>query len=394
MNTVDDLIYSLKQIGFDNINSSIPLKDRKILKNISSMMTKDLYITESQSNLVLKILKENQEHLGNFKDSVLELLAMPMWKKEFRVNEKIRQISLKYSKNEEAQILVEFSFDKEIKKILSIINSQLKYEKHDLNNKGYIYSLSEKNIVTLYDQLSPLKFKFSDDFLELYEKISKLDLKQVQEKFEFDHLYKSKLEPNNHKIDTTNQLIVLDQKIRYQYNFNGEFDENIKNSLEYKIANRVQNKVFINSNIVNFNTLLTALSNLSRNRILIIFDDFSPINSIHSIEKLIKFLESNIQEYNTGIYFRFDNKQEGLAFNKIISQYSLNKKLDNDTDIVGIGNGKLPKFMLHSSWYPDAVISFTNSLRNNKCDVYCNDCDLIIYHLPVKPLISNVHEIL
>lgn len=394
MNTVDDLIFSLKQIGFDNINPAIPQKDLKILKNISNMMTKDSYITESQSNLVLKILKENQDHLGKFKDSVIKFLSTPSWKKEFRINEKIRKISLRYQKNEETQIVVEFSFDKEIKKRLATINTELRYERFDLNHKGYLYSLSEKHIVTLYERLSPLNFEFSDDFLELYEKISKLDLVKVKEKFQFDNFYQSRLEPNNHKINIENPLIVLDRKIRYQYEFSGNFDENTKNSLEYKIANRTQNKIFINTNLISFNTLLSTLSKLNRHRILLVFDDFSPINSIHSLEKVIKFLELEVNEHNVGIYFRFDNKQEGLSFNKLISQYSLNKKLDNTTNIVGIGNGKIPKFMIKNSWYPDAVISFTSSLRNNKCDVYCNDCDLIIYHLPMKPLISNVHEIL
>lgn len=394
MNTVDELIFSLKQIGFDNIHPSIPLKDRKILKNISTMMTKESYITEAQSNLLLKILKENQDHLGKFKDHVAQLLSIPVWNKVFRINEKIRKISLRFSKNEDTQIVVEFSFDKEIKKKLATINSELKYERFDLNHKGYLYSLSEKNIVTLYERLLPLNFEFSNDFLELHEKILKLDLVKIQENFKFDNFYQSRLDPNKHKINKENQLIILDRKIRYQYDFTGNFDENTKNSLEYKIANRTQNKIFMNTNLVSFNTILSTLSKLDRHRILLIFDDFSPINSIHSLEKFIKFLESDTNEHNVGIYFRFDNKQEGLSFNKLISQYSLNKKLDDSTNIVGIGNGKIPKFMIKNSWYPDAVISFTSSLRNNKCDVYCNDCDLIIYHLPIKPLISNVHEIL
>lgn len=332
--------------------------------------------------------------MGKFKDHVVQFLLVPVWNKMFRINEKIRKISLRYQKNEETQIVVEFSFDKEIKKRLAAINTELRYERFDLNHKGYLYSLSEKNIVTLYERLLPLNFEFSNDFLELYEKISKLDLVKVKEKFKFDNFYQSRLEPNNHKINIENPLIVLDRKIRYQYDFTSDFDENTKNSLEYKIASRAQNKIFINTNLISFNTLLSTLSKLHRDRILLVFDDFSPINSIHSLEKVIKFLESNTNDHNVGIYFRFDNKQEGLSFNKLISQYSLNKKLDNTTNIVGIGNGKIPKFMIKNNWYPDAVISFTSSLRNNKCDVYCNDCDLIIYHLPIRPLISNVHEIL
>jgi hypothetical protein len=394
MNTVDDLIFSLKNLGFDNIHPSIPFKDRKILKNIATMMSKETYITEGQANLVLKILRENLNYLDALKEDIERFLTTPLWNKKFRVNEKIRKIFIKYEKNEGSQIVVEYSFDKTVKKELILINSQVRVERYDINHKGYLYNLTEKNIATLYQHLSPLKFEFSNDFLELYEKISNLDLVAIKEKFQFENFYTSKLEPNKYTFDTKNPLVILDQKIKYQYNFLGDFDENIKTTLEYKIANRIQPKIFINSNLYSLNKTLEALGNLDRNRILLVFDDFSAINSINSLRKLISFLELTDNEKNVGIYFRFDNKQEGSSFNKLIFEYKLNKKLDQSTEIVGIGNGKVPKFMVKNSWYPDAVISFTNSLRNNKSDVYCNECDLIVYYTNIRPLISNVHEIL
>ena len=132
---------------------------------------------------------------------------------------------------------------------------------------------------------------------------------------------------------------------------------------------------------------------LKRDKIFLIFDDFRPSECIDTL-KILNQTAEYLGIQNIGIYFRFDNTLNGSMFNKMIAENNYNKMLDMNTSIVGINNGKIPKFMIKNSWYPDAVVSFTNSFRNNRSDVYCNNCDLIIYYTSVKPLISKVNEIL
>jgi hypothetical protein len=398
MKTIDSLIFDLKNIGFDNLSSQIPLRDRKILKNIASLMTGTNYITENQGKLLLKILNENINSLKLLHLEIDDVLSHPTWYRTFRNIEKIRKVSLSLGVTKELEIKISYTFDKDIKKAIAAINKNVELEGLKGDNNAQYYSLSEKNIVTIFNMLNPLKFEFSPDFLDLYEKIEKLDLDHFRTKFNFDTLYSEKISksklPNIESLATESTLIKIDRKIRYQYEIHGNLDDSEKDTLTYKLANRKSIKLYLNIRDIKLQEIYKSLLTLNRNKILVIFDDFRISECIFQLQKLNALVQSNNLQSSTGIYFRFDNKDEGLVFNKLISDNKLNQKLSKDSKIVGISNGKLPKFMITSEWYPDAVISFTSSLRNNRTDVYCNDCDLIIYYTEVRPLISNVHEIL
>ena len=57
-----------------------------------------------------------------------------------------------------------------------------------------------------------------------------------------------------------------------------------------------------------------------------------------------------------------------------------NCNLDINTKIVGVQNGKIPKFFLKNDWKPMTVIALDTKmgLRHGKTSVYSNRCDLII----------------
>jgi hypothetical protein len=230
--------------------------------------------------------------------------------------------------------------------------------------------------------------------LELHNKINQLDVPSITEKFNFYNFYNNVLKVKNVTIDIDSPLHILDKKIKYQYNFDYEFDQTLTDKLEYKIANRTQSKIFLKRSMVKFSDLYESLQKLDRNKILLIFDEFSVTDTISNLKLLSSYIDRLNQKINTGVYFRFDNRDTGKTFNQLISDKKLNVKLDDNTNIAVVSNGKMPKFMLKNLWYPDVVISFTNSLRNNKTDVYCSNCDLVIYYLDSKPLSIKSDEIL
>lgn len=390
MKTIDSVVDELKIIGLNNLNPNIPPRDLKILKNIASLMSGPSYITENQGKLLTKIFNENVNHLSLVIKDLNFYIQNPTWKRPFRITEKIREVFIENEKNVNLRICIKFSFDKEIKKVLGILNKKISIHGFGGDNKTQYYSLTEKNIIIIYDLLNPLKFHFSEDFLNLYKKTKNIDIEPILQKFEFINFINDKELTD---LEQESLILALDQKIRYQYNFTQDFDQNVKKTLIYKIANRNNNKIYLNSLTTDLTSLIQCLHTLKRSKILFVLDDFritECLKDIHTIKNTVE--ELGIE--NVGIYFRFDNKGEGETFNKIISENKFNKRLDNTTQIVGISNGKIPKFLLKNSWYPDAVLSFTSSLRNNRTDVYCNDCDLIVYYTTMKPLISNVHEIL
>ena len=390
MKTIDSVVDELNSIGFNNLHPGIPARDIKILKNIASLMSGPTYITENQAKLLLKIFNENIAHLNLVYDNINFYVQTPLWEKPFRVQKKIREVFIENDKNTYFRIIINYSFDKEIKKVLGVLNKKIGISGFGGDNKTQYYTLNEKNLITVYDLLKPLKFHFSEHFLDLYEKTINVELEPVLQKYEFSNFIQDKPFKD---LAQENALVILDQKIRYQYNFTQNFDEILQKSLAYKIASRNNNKIYLSSLTTDFTNLIESLISLKRSKILLIFDDFR----ISDCLKHIYTVKNSVEELNIdniGIYFRFDNKGEGETFNKIISENKFNKRLETNTKIVGISNGKIPKFMLTSEWYPDVVISFTTSLRNNKTDVYCNSCDCIVYYTDIKPLISNVYEIL
>ncbi|NBR60147.1 MAG: hypothetical protein EBT86_00585 [Actinobacteria bacterium] len=387
---IDDIVLELQKIGWNNLNPLIPLKDLKILKSIASCIVSPAYITEAQANLVVKILRENLEYIDNQKLDISTCLKNIKWSNTFRVIKKERNVEIITNENSEIYIKIASTWDRQINKILFSLEKILNSEKHLKN----IFPLNEKSIIEIYRILKPLNFNFSAEFLEFLDKVQSIDLEKTKNQFVFENFYQSKKDKLNQFDIFENSLIQLDRKIRYQYVYDSDFDENTKKTLEYKIANRSDTRVYVSNYTSSFDNLVNALRNLKRDKILLVFDMNKIDECLYYLDKVKNYTNQNELNSYTGIYFRFDNKDKGSEFNKIISDNMLNALLSKSSKLVGVSTSKLPKFLPKSDWYPDAVISFTTSLRNNKTDVYCNDCDCIVYYTNTKPLISNVHEIL
>jgi hypothetical protein len=378
---IDDIVSKLEEWGFDRLPPTIPPKDCRILTSISKLLDSTEYITQSQANLVVKILKTNLEHLNFMDPNLLGILENPTWKKDFKILDIIRQVSIAQAPNKEFLIDVSFTYDRDIVKLLKDLEKIAQIDKKHNEGKHVFFALGEKNLITIYKALKPLNFEFSEDFLELVEKIKNIDVELTQSKFNFKNINQEKIKEDI----LQNDLLILDRKIRYQYEFSPNFDKNIEETLAYKIANRRKVTVYLDPEQVTLVDILKSLAILKRDKILLIFDEYKPTNCIQQL-KIIKNSLDQLNENNVGIYFRFDNKNDGKEFNKIISENSYNKKLNTDTKIVGTANGKIPKFMVNNDWYPDTVITFTNSFRNNRSVIYCNACDLIVYYTTITPI--------
>jgi len=386
---IDDIIFKLSNLGIDNLNGAIPSRDKKVLKNMAKLMVDEDYITESQANLIIKILEENLKNLDDIGIDLVDAIKNPVWRKPFKNLEIIKKVGIFHDSDHGSMIDIMFSYEKDLAKYLKNLQRKLNCSSVINEGKHTFLPLVEKNIIDVYEALSPLNFEFSDNFLELVEKIKNLDIDIISKKFNFENFPKNKITEDL----SENNLLILDRKIRYQYQFDQEFDKNIKAVLAYKIANRNQINVFLKYNEVGLIDILNNLALLKREKILFIFNEYAPLECVDQLINLKNSLDESSKN-NVGIYFRFDNKKSGFEFNKLIAENSFNKKLDKNTKIVGISNGKVPKFMIDNEWQPDAVISFTNSFRNNRSVVYCNSCDLIVYYTPTKPISIKLDDIM
>ena len=395
MLTIDNILLKIEEHSIDKLNSSVPVKDRRILKNLVRMIQMPSFITESQGRLLIKILQENMEALDFIGSELIPSLKNPSWTKSFKTVDVIRQLSISKNSSGNSFIDIDCSFNKEIKKSLVALIRNIEGATFTIiSGKRTSILLTEKNLYNTVKELDKHDFDKSEQVIKLYNEISSLDMLGTKDSFSIHKTsnikLKNRLIKNIGAIDSTNMLLLEDRKIEFQYNVTGNLDDS---SLANKIAKRTNNKIFINSSEYTLLDVAQAIRQLRKMPALCIFDEYDAGASIKNLKTVKTVVDAVDPTINVGVYFRFNNAGDGEQFNKLISEYGFNKQLDNNNRVSVIANGKIPKFFLKSDWYPKTVLSFSNQFRNNKTSVYCNSCDLIVYYTSSKPMIGTVDVI-
>jgi hypothetical protein len=395
MLTIDNILLTIEQHGIDKLNSSVPVKDRRILKNLVRMIQMPAFITESQGRLLIKILQENMEALHFIGSALIPSLKNPSWSKSFKTVEIVKQISIIKNSAGESFIDIECSFNKEIKKSLTTITRNIEGSAFTVTlGRRTSFLLTEKNLYNIVKEFDKHDFDKSEQVIKLYNDVCSLDLSGTKSSLDIHKTANAKLKnrlvKNIGVIDSSNMLLLEDRKIEFQYTVKGNLDDG---SLANKIAKRTNNKIFINSSEYTLLDVAQAIRQLRKMPALCIFDEYDASASVKNL-KIVKTVVDTVDPtINVGAYFRFNNSGDGEQFNKLVSEYGFNKQLDNNNRVSIIANGKIPKFFLKSDWYPKTVISFSNHFRNNKTSVYCNSCDLIVYYTSSQPMIGTVDVI-
>ena len=395
MLTIDNILLKIEEHSIDKLNSSVPVKDRRILKNLVRMIQMPSFITESQGRLLIKILQENMEALDFIGSELIPSLKNPSWTKSFKTVDVIRQLSISKNSSGSSFIDIDCSFNKEIKKSLVTLIRNIEGATFTIiSGKRTSILLTEKNLYNTVKELDKHDFDKSEQVIKLYNEISSLDMLGTKDSFSIHKTsnikLKNRLIKNIGAIDSTNMLLLEDRKIEFQYNVTGNLDDS---TLANKIAKRTNNKIFINSSEYTLLDVAQAIRQLRKMPALCIFDEYDAGASIKNLKTVKTVVDAVDPTINVGVYFRFNNAGDGEQFNKLISEYNFNKQLDSNNRVSVIANGKIPKFFLKSDWYPKTVISFSNQFRNNKTSVYCNSCDLIVYYTSSKPMIGTVDVI-
>ena len=395
MLTIDNILLKIEEHSIDKLNSSVPVKDRRILKNLVRMIQMPSFITESQGRLLIKILQENMEALHFIGSELIPSLKNPSWTKSFKTVDVIRQVSISKNSSGNSFIDIDCSFNKEIKKSLVTLIRNIEGATFTIiSGKRTSILLTEKNLYNVVKELDKHNFDKSEQVIKLYNDVCSFDVLGTKDSFNIyktsNIKLKNRLIKNIGTIDSTNMLLLEDRKIEFQYNVTGNLDNS---TLANKIAKRTNNKIFINSSEYTLLDVAQAIRQLRKMPALCIFDEYDAGASIKNLKTVKTVVDAVDPTINVGVYFRFNNAGDGEQFNKLISEYGFNKQLDSNNRVSVIANGKIPKFFLKSDWYPKTVISFSNQFRNNKTSVYCNSCDLIVYYTSSKPMIGTVDVI-
>ena len=394
MTTIDNLVLKIVNYSSPTIEENLPNRDSRVLRSLATAINSHFFITENQSRLLVKILKEHQEKLSKIDNDFNEVLARSLWSRAFRQIEQVRKLYVFPIGDGNYTIAIEFTFSSAIRKILSNLAKTVDGLIQVHPGKLFYADLTEKNIVELIDALTPHNFQIDESLKNHYDTIKSWSKSDFQNQFLITAISNQNFEKHitaDLGVETAiDQNIIVDRSNRYQYFV--ENREKTEENLTSCLAYRKKTKVWIDKNKFSLNEVFQALVNLKRLPALVVFDNHSITTSqknLKILEILVDSLEKNNLDKKVGIYFRLPNDEIGKKFNQLIAEKTYNNHLDVDTEIVGIQSGKIPKFFLTSNWKPMSIITIDSSLRNSKTAVYANCCDLIISYSDSEPIIET-----
>lgn len=393
MTTIDKLLIKIVNQSDPSVEEVIPKRDARVLRSLATAILTPGFITENQSKLLVKILTEHTDKFVQNLDELVESLITPSWSKLFREVDKTKKM---YISSAEPLLVIEFAFSSAMRKSVTSSVKKINGLVQVASGKVYSADLTEENIETLVELLQPMGFEIEEKILDFYKIIKSWEKTEVKNQFlltNITHINFQKQITADLGISTPiNDNVISDRSTRYQY-FHEKSGKNPEKLTEI-LAYRNSTKVWVDRNKWSLDEIIFSLTELKRLPVLVVFDNNDPKKCLAEMAILHESLENNSIYDNVGIYFRLPNDEVGSQFNKFISEHSYNCQLDNTTKVVGVQNGKIPKFFLKNEWRPMSVISVGNTLRQTKTSVYANLCDLIISHTDTQPIIEtrNVWE--
>jgi len=266
MNTIDNLLLTIVNHTTPTIEEQLHSRDSKVLRSLATSVNSNLFITENQSNLIVKILRENSRKIVNFTKEIDQVLSDPIWGKSFRVIEQVRKIFIYKNEEHESSIRIEFTFSSEIRKVLADLNKKLDDLVQSTNSKIYYAELTENNIVLLVEALMPLGFEIEDTIQTHYDTIKSWSEKEIRDQFlitNIEHKNFQKAITEDLGLSTTiDQSVINDRSIRYQYVT--ETAKNPGENLVEYLANRNKTKVWVDKTQHTPSEIIGALMELHR----------------------------------------------------------------------------------------------------------------------------------
>ena len=383
----------LKEYTDTRTLKSINHRDDEILASLSKQMAANIYVTERQADLAIKIIGENIKHLLQLS----EIIKNPKWDNSFRIIQRFKYLHLVKNTNPDRFFIeIGFNHTKTFTKKLDELKNKLSTPLTRIKNNVWQIPYSELDLYHLVELVKSQNFEISPEILEAHREIFEILKQENKDKIYIDidtsENLKNRVSVEVGEIVNTN-ILLEDRKIGYQYEiFHSFFQKKSEKNLIEKIATRTGPQIFISSKTHELNDVVSSLQELNRFPMLVIFDSL-PEKS----EKNLKILRNSLIENNVnegvGIYFRHDNDQNGKPFNEQISQFQYNQPLNNNTVIAGITNLKIPKFLLKLKWQPKSVLVLAQVLGSNRVKLLTDYCDLVIHYQDKKPLKEAIEEI-
>lgn len=386
MTAIDILLVKIINSKSEDLKKVLPKKDFKVLSNLSKSVLLPSFITYSQSRLLLKLLALHSKKMPEFIEEIEESLQNPSWSHVFRETEEMKKVYAHHNHENSSSIIVETHYSSEIKKSLKELEEEISLQQSFNKPKCYISPLTELNLVAIVEKLTPHNFLISEELENYYKIIKSWSKKEIISQFELENITNSNL-LNQLSDDLSGNfddpMLLIDRSLRYGY-VPPSFEENSEN-LTNILVNRQKTTVWVDKKKFMLEQIFSSLKQLKRFPVMLIFDAHDQAKCLTDLGNLSKILEKNEIFDNVGIYFRLINDPIGTEFNKIVGEKKYNSYLDEKIKVVGIQNGKIPKFFIKTQWKPASIVMLSSYLKNSKTAVFADNCDLIIVHTDNEP---------
>jgi len=403
---IEDLIQLVTATGkymFGRLPAIVTGNDYKILESISSQISwQNNNLTERQSQLVIKLLKKNQDSIRLHVPSIDQDLADPKWKNPFRIIPTVKKISIGNLEGTTKRILVEFPYLQEV------VDSfrQRNQEVHELykgtwssDKKKWIFFVTENTVKWLGDKLLPMDFQADEEFLEIYSSVGEVlnnienylpMLVQTNNGFEIKNAH-----PKCPPINSTSLVEALFQARNYGVN---SWDDVIESRLHTEVHPVTRAILSVSKkdypwidSAVHGTDAFKDLINYGGPALIIIpgGSELEQLKQWHSFAQ-----EQNIGNEQLSVMFRLPN--EHADFNVYVKDNNLNSPITEDTRLVFVST-KITKPLAKSGVRFNTVINlgYYNYMHFSMSTVVDNSQNLVYYSMkaPTKNNRWQPHEL-
>jgi hypothetical protein len=355
------------------IIKSFDLRDKTILSSIRSQLQKNIALTSSQTNLIVKIISQ-KKHLFNDVINYDDIINNPVTRFPFRIVNNTKSIKYK-----DGKLFLKFPFNKNIIEIIrKITSTEIHYNPQ---TKEYELPYSEYFCLHLCNKLIPNGFTIDKPIEDAYEQLKKIlehpfnylpsfdivdnkitlfNVPQIVQKH-YDENKTDKLLPNIFLARRILQLTPTPSALEYIENLDMPYLTHILKQQTNKFA-VTEIDTTKKCKILNLANQLNSLP------ILIKVNDDEILEKEFN-EWIFAFTEAQIDFKKISVLFRSNNPKNKV--NKLISKHKLNNYLDETTQIAII-SARRPKILFRLNFKPLLQISYVNNVvLNGPAIIHC-----------------------
>jgi hypothetical protein len=379
---IEDLIVKL---------GSAPVKinawDQQLIRSFADQINRGSGFTEKQGTLALKMLKKHSAVLSAmYSTDITNFLTNPTYKYPFRLIGSLKKISFIKKDPMGSVIKVEFPYNEAYVNRIRSVKEDLGHAVWDKEEKSWIFSLCEKNLVFLATFAKDENFQYDENFENYISQIN-----AVMENME-KHVPMLILENNTPKfINIPKNIPELASNDILKSVFEARkigiftWDENISNFLDSDevpaivrdfLKSDPSEKFHVDPKNTPFFELCDFINYLGPSVFVI------PGGSeLEKLEQSYNFLKSiGIENTHMSVLFRLPSDTH-KKFNDFVKSNKLNSPITEKTQIVFISS-KLPKPLLKSKVYFNSVInlgfggvhySIKNYVENHHNTIYFSE---------------------